>query len=172
MSSPTTTKDARLWIYLIAVLSIIGDRVSKLWINTHVPLGSNINVINKVFRISHVLNYGAAFSMFGESAEPGRVRYGLIAFSVIAIVVVAIAIWKIGRDWTPAGIGLGLILGGAIGNLWDRAVLHFVIDFLEVHIGSYHWPDFNIADSCICIGAALLMIEILWPRKTHEESAA
>lgn len=172
MSSHHKQQDARLWIYLIAVLSIIADRASKLWINTHVPLGGNINVINHVFRISHVLNYGAAFSMFGESAQPGRVRYGLIAFSLIAITVVAITIWKIGRELTLAGVGLGLILGGAIGNLWDRASLHFVIDFLEVHIGSYHWPDFNIADSCICVGAALLMIEILWPRKTHEESAA
>ena len=165
-------KDARIWIYVISVFAIVLDRVSKLWINQHVPLGGGIPVIPKVFRISHVLNFGAAFSIFGQSTSPERVRLGLIAFSIVAVIIVAIAIWRIGREWTPAGVGLGLILGGAIGNLYDRAVLHYVIDFLEVHIGSYHWPDFNIADSCICIGAALLMIEIIWPRKEHEESAA
>lgn len=165
-------KDARIWLYLIAVLSILLDRVSKIWITHHVAMGGGIPVIPKVFRISHVLNFGAAFSLFGDSASPLKVRYGLIAFSVIAIVIVAISIWRIGKEWTPAGIGLGLILGGAIGNLYDRAVLHYVIDFLEVHIGSYHWPDFNLADSFICIGAGLLMIEILWPRTKDEESAA
>jgi signal peptidase II len=62
-------------------------------------------------------------------------------------------------------IALSLILGGAMGNLYDRFQYHHVVDFLEVHIVHYHWPDFNVADSCIVVGACLLLLEMLWPHK-------
>ncbi len=71
---------------------------------------------------------------------------------------------RVGREISLTGIALALILGGAIGNLYDRVVHHFVIDFLEVHIVHYHWPDFNVADSAICIGACLLILEIFRPQ--------
>ena len=63
-----------------------------------------------------------------------------------------------------AAVGFALVLGGAIGNLYDRIVLHYVVDFLEVHIFSYHFPDFNAADSAITVGAMLLLAEMIWPR--------
>lgn len=163
-------RDARPWLLLITVLAIVLDRVSKLWINSHVAMGHAITVIPNVFRITHVLNTGAAFSLFGESSSPLKVRYSLIAFSILAVLVVAGLIWKMGKEWSPASVGLALILGGALGNLYDRIVLHYVIDFLEVTIVHYHWPDFNVADSCICVGAALLFIEIIWPRKNSESA--
>ena len=159
-------RDARPWLLLIAAVAVLLDRLSKLWIASHIGLGHVITLIPGVFRLTHVLNTGAAFSLFIESASPLLVRYGLIVFSTLAIAVVLTMVLRMGRDWTPASLGLALILGGAIGNLYDRIKLHSVIDFLEVKIIHYHWPDFNVADSCICIGAGLLMIEILWPRKT------
>lgn len=168
----TNRRDARLWLFLLSLLVIALDRVTKLWVNGHIPMGSAITVIPNVFRLTHVLNTGAAFSLFGESASPLAVRYGLILFSAIAAIVVLVMIWRTGRDWSLAVVGLALILGGALGNLYDRAVLHSVIDFLEVHIVHYHWPDFNVADSSICIGAVLLMIEILWPRSSTQETEA
>ena len=155
-----TGRDARPWLLLIAVVVIVLDRLSKIWIGKHVPEGHFITVIPNVFRLSHVFNTGAAFSMFAESLSPTIVRNVLIGFSLVAIVVVLGMIWRLGRAWTLTGVALGLILGGAIGNLYDRWVFKYVVDFLEVKIYHYHWPDFNIADSCIVIGACLLLLEI------------
>ena len=99
-------------------------------------------------------------------------RVGLITFSVIAVCVVLAMLWRYGRTWSLAGIGFALVLGGAIGNLYDRAVLHYVVDFLEVHIVCFHWPVFNVADSAICVGAVLLLIEMLLPRRAAENQPA
>ena len=130
-------------------------------------------MIPHVFRISHVLNFGAAFSMFAESASPEAVRWSLVVFSLVATAVVLTMLWRMGRVFSPAAVGLALILGGAIGNLYDRMKLHYVVDFLEVHIVHYHWPDFNVADSCISVGAILILVELLWPKakQTHVEDA-
>jgi signal peptidase II len=153
-------RDARPWLLLVAVAVIVLDRLSKLWIGAHVQPGHYITVIPDVFRISHVYNTGAAFSMFAESMSPVVVRNVLIGFSVVAVVVVLGMIWRLGRAWSLTGVALGLILGGAIGNLYDRIAFHYVVDFLEVKIVHYHWPDFNVADSCIVVGACLLLLEI------------
>ncbi len=153
-------RDARGWLLLVAAVVIALDRWSKHWIDGHVAKGAYITVIPNVFRISHVLNTGAAFSMFAESMSPTLVRGVLVAFSVIAVIVVLGMIWRVGRRWSVTGFALGLILGGALGNLYDRLAYHFVIDFLAVRIYHYHFPDFNVADSAICVGACLLLIEI------------
>ena len=154
------TRDARPSILLIAAVIILLDRLTKIWVSNHVDRGHFLTVIPNVFRISHVYNTGAAFSLFAESLSPVLVRNGLIAFSVIAVVVVLGMIWQMGRVFTPSGVALGLILGGALGNLYDRIRFSYVIDFLEVRIIHYHWPDFNVADSAIVVGACLLLLEI------------
>ena len=161
--------DARPWLLVIAALVIVVDRVTKLWVVAHVLHGNFITVIPNVFRISHVYNTGAAFSMFAESLSPAVVRNALIAFSAIAVIVVLGMIWRVGRAWTHTGVALGLILGGAIGNLYDRIHYKYVVDFLEVKIVHYHWPDFNVADSCIVIGACLLLLEIFRSQPTASE---
>jgi signal peptidase II len=112
-----------------------------------------------------VLNDGAAFSLFSDSASPEHVRWALIAFSTAAALAVLVALVVIGKAFTPTTVALALVLGGAIGNDYDRIKFHSVVDFLEVHIFSYHWPDFNVADSAIVTGACLLMLDALWPRK-------
>jgi signal peptidase II len=153
-------RDARPWLLLIAALVIVLDRLSKLWIDKHVPRGQFIPVIPGVFRISHVFNTGAAFSLFANSLSPDMVREGLIGFSILAILVVLGMIWRVGRVFSVTGVALALILGGAIGNCYDRIAYRYVVDFLEVTIVHYHWPDFNVADSCIVVGACLLLLEI------------
>lgn len=158
------TRDRRPLLFLLALLTVALDQITKFLIITHVRSGEHITVIPRVFRISHVLNTGAAFSFLDESAHPDAVRYGLIAFSIFAVIIVGAMIARTGRALSLSGIALALILGGALGNLYDRIVHHFVIDFLEVHIIGYHWPDFNVADSAICIGATLLILEIFRPQ--------
>lgn len=164
---PITTqhsgRDSRIPLLLLAALVVVLDRASKVWIVHHINPGYAITVIPGVFRLTHVLNTGAAFSLF-ENSSPIAVRNSLIVFSIIAVIVVLAMIWRAGRTLSLTGIALALILGGAIGNLYDRLRFSHVVDFLEVHIVHYHWPDFNIADSCIVIGACLLLIEIFRPQ--------
>jgi signal peptidase II len=154
------TRDYRIPLLLLSALVVLLDRLSKLWVVHHIKSGSAITVIPGVFRLTHVLNSGAAFSMFADSLAPGTVRKALIGFSVVAVVIVLAMLWRAGRSLNASSLALALILGGAIGNLYDRARLFYVVDFLEVKIVHYHWPDFNVADSCIVIGACLLLIEI------------
>ena len=168
-SVTTPRSDARPYLLVLSAMVIALDRVTKVWIDRHVQMGQTITIVPHVFRISHVLNFGAAFSMFAESASPVAVRNSLIGFSIVAGLIVLTMLWRMGRAASPASIGLALILGGAIGNLYDRIHFHYVVDFLEVTIVRYHWPDFNVADSCISIGAVLLLLELLWPKpkQTH-----
>ena len=150
----------------ISALVVLIDRIAKHFIMHSFP-GAPRVIIPGFLRITHVENTGAAFSMFAESATPAAVRKGLILFSLFAVVIVLIMLWRVGRSITLTSVALALILGGAIGNLYDRIVYHYVVDFIEVHIVHYHWPDFNVADSCIVIGACLLFIEIF---RTQPES--
>jgi signal peptidase II len=87
-----------------------------------------------------------------------------VIFSVVAIGIVLAMLWRIRYAFNLTSVALALILGGAIGNVFDRIRYHYVIDFIEVRIFHYHWPDFNIADTCIVIGACLLFIEIFRPQ--------
>ena len=166
-STPTAvaTPDRRPILLLISALVILADRLSKMWIVNRIRPGYDIPIIPGVFRLSHVLNTGAAFSLM-ENWPPNAVRIGLITFSVIAAIIVFALLWRAGRTLTLTSIALALILGGALGNLYDRVVFHHVVDFLAVNIVHYHWPDFNIADSAIVIGACLLLLEIFQPQPT------
>jgi signal peptidase II len=169
-TEPKPKPDARPWLLLIAMVVVLLDRLSKIAVAKHISMGSAKVIIPQVFRITHVLNTGAAFSMFAESASPLAVRIGLIIFSVAAAAAVLFMLVRYGRHWSAASVGFALVLGGAVGNLYDRAVLHYVIDFLEIHIGSYHWPDFNVADSAISVGAVLLLVEMIWPSETSTDA--
>ena len=168
MSDATTPAarpaDRRGLLFLVSLLVLILDRVTKIAVAHALPLGGAHVVIPKFFRISHVLNTGAAFSLFGDSASPERVRWVLIGFSLIAAVIVVIVLLRMGRRITMTTFGLALILGGAIGNAYDRIRTGAVIDFFEIHIVHYHWPDFNVADSAIVCGGILLVVHSLVAR--------
>jgi signal peptidase II len=149
----------------ISALIILADRLSKIWVETHIPLGEAIPVIPRVLRITHWTNEGAAFSLFAGSASPQLVRWLLVAFSLIAALAVLIALVRLGNRFTVATVALSFIFAGALGNAHDRILYGSVVDFIEVHIFSYHWPDFNVADSAIVTGACLLILDSLRPGK-------
>jgi len=157
-----TTPDRRPWLFLLSALVILADRLSKNWIIHRIRPGYDIPVIHGVFRLSHVINTGAAFSLL-ENLPPNGVRIALIVFSVVAALIVFALLWFTGRTLSLTSVALALILGGALGNLYDRIRLHHVVDFLAVRIYHYNWPDFNVADSCIVIGACLLLLDIFRP---------
>jgi len=155
---------------LIAVAVVVLDRITKLSIERNLPLHDSIPVIPGFFRITHVQNQGAAFGLFADSPSEWKVAL-LIMFSVIALVIVSALLWKNSHSMTTTGIGLALILGGALGNLWDRLTQGRVTDFLLFYIGQYQWPAFNVADSAIVIGACLLVFEILFTKTPEHERA-
>jgi signal peptidase II len=156
----TGTRDPRLKLLLISAAVFIADRLSKLWILHHIISGQEIAIIPHFFHLSHVYNNGAAFNLFSDTPSPDKVRWMLIGFSLIAIAIVLAVFMKAGRRLNMTSIALALVLGGAIGNLYDRLAYRYVIDFLDFNLFGYHYPDFNVADSCIVIGAALLLIEV------------
>ncbi|MGO9326186.1 MAG: signal peptidase II [Terracidiphilus sp.] len=153
------------WLLLISALVITIDRLTKNWVSVHVRLGGAIPIIPHVLRITHWTNEGAAFSLFADTASPHAVRWALVTFTLIAAVVIFVVLLRIGNQFTLTTVALALIFGGAIGNVHDRILYGSVVDFIEVHIFTYHWPDFNVADSSVVIGACLLMLDSLLPRK-------
>jgi len=164
----TRFRDPRAWLLAISALIIGVDRYTKHWVSQHIAEGNVIVVVQHFFAISHVQNPGAAFSMFSDSPNPDRTRWMLTIFSLVAAIVVLVILLRIGRRLSLAAVSLALILGGAVGNAWDRIAYGTVVDFLQVHIVHYHWPDFNVADSSIVIGGILLLIDSLRPRKQEQ----
>lgn len=160
MPSPRA-RDRRPTLFLIAACVVALDRLSKAWIVAHIRIGGEIHVIPRVFWLSHVQNPGAAFSLFIDSSRPTLTHWLLVGFSLAAALVVFLVLLRMGRRISATTIALALILGGTIGNVWDRLRFGMVTDFLAVRIYHYHWPDFNIADSCIVIGGILLVLDAL-----------
>jgi signal peptidase II len=153
---------------VIAIAAILLDRVTKVIIEHTLPSNDSVNVIPGFFQITHVHNRGAAFGLFADSTSEWRTAL-LVGFSTIALGVVAYLLWKSDHSLPSTAIGLSMILGGAVGNLWDRVARGQVTDFLHFYIGEHVWPDFNVADSCIVIGAILLMVEIVFAKTPAHE---
>ncbi|MCU0589264.1 MAG: signal peptidase II [Syntrophobacteraceae bacterium] len=138
---------------------VILDQITKLLVDRFLPLYSVKPVIPGFFNLVHARNTGAAFSLFAGS--PSTLRTTL--FIVLTVAVVGVVVYtygKLNREdvWTRSA--LALICGGAIGNLLDRMRLGEVIDFLDLYIGAYHWPAFNVADSAITVGACLMAVSL------------
>lgn len=160
--SVSTPASAPVWFrtrfFVIALVVFCLDQITK-GIIQRMPERVSVTVIPHFFYLVHVENAGAAFGLFQASPSPFKSVF-LIGFSVLALVVVFILLWRHSQT-ARTGWALALIFGGACGNLFDRVLRGSVVDFLLFNLGRYEWPAFNIADSAICIGAALLVWEIL-----------
>jgi signal peptidase II len=154
--------------FSIALVVVLLDRWTKHLAATRIALYSHIQVIPGFFRLTHTENTGAAFSLFADSPAHWKTAM-LIAFSLVAMVIVTVLLWRQSHALTVTAIALSLILGGATGNLWDRVARGRVVDFLLVYVKQYQWPVFNLADSAIVIGASLLVLEILFVRPKSSE---
>src|ERR1700740_271390 len=164
-----TNNSKRAVHFLLALLVVLLDRWTKHLVAIRISMYDHIQIIPGFFRVTHTENTGAAFSLFADSPSHWKTAM-LISFSVVAMIVVSILLWKQSRALTMTGIALSLILGGAVGNLWDRVASGRVVDFLDVYYKSYHWPVFNLADSAIVVGASLLVIEILSHKSASDET--
>lgn len=159
----------RKYHFLIALVVVVLDQLTKWWIAKTIAVGNTVPVIPGFFRLTHVQNHGAAFGLFDESPTQWKIG-ALILFSIVALVVVTALLWKNSNAMTVTGVGLSLVLGGAVGNLWDRLFTRHVVDFLDFYVGSYHWPAFNVADAAIVSGAILLVSDIVFAKNPKQEA--
>jgi signal peptidase II len=157
------------WLLLISLVVFVADRLTKVWVSTHILLGGAIPVVPHVLRITHWTNDGAAFSLLADSAAPHAVRWALVTFTLIAAAAVLVALVRLGSRFTPTTVSLALIFAGALGNAHDRIAYGSVVDFIEVHVLTYHWPDFNVADSAVVTGACLLLLDSMRNREHQAE---
>lgn len=166
-----STADARPSAYLLLALVVLGvfvvDQATKAWVLAALPLYSQKEIISGFFNLVHVRNTGVAFSFFAGSESPWRV-YGLSGLTFMALVVIFFLYRQTGSEEKARRVALGLIAGGALGNVVDRLRFGNVVDFLDFYIGPYHWPAFNVADMAVTTGAALLLFTVLrTEKKTH-----
>ena len=146
----------------LGALVVVGDQVSKSLLRDHLPLHGTRVIIPGFFDLVHVRNTGAAFSLLAGTHTSWRQAL----FVMISVAALGILIYLLSRTqdqdvWTRRG--LVLILGGAVGNLVDRVRFGEVVDFLYFHLGDFHWPAFNVADSAITVGAGILMVLLVRP---------
>lgn len=146
----------RLYIAIVSFL-VVADQLTKFWIISHFSLYDSQVVIPGFFNLVYVTNKGAAFSMFASVESPVR-HYFFVSINIIAFLGLSIAAFKMRRNHLLYTISFALIAAGALGNVIDRIRHGAVIDFLDFYFGSYHWPAFNVADSSICVGVAILFI--------------
>lgn len=155
-------------IPLLAV-GVVLDQAAKFLVVKALPLGAQKPVIQGFFNLVHIRNRGAAFGLLAN-LSPNLAWGFFLVTTTLVLAVVAYLWWRLPEGDTLAGLGYSLILTGAMGNLLDRLRLGEVIDFLDFHLGRYHWPAFNLADSLVCLGAGLLMWAIFQKEKSPDVS--
>ncbi|PLK58303.1 signal peptidase II [Candidatus Palibaumannia cicadellinicola] len=143
-----------LWLTLVVLAMDIG---SKQWVMTHLKLGESVSVMPFI-NIFYTQNPGAAFSFLADKGSWNIWVFALIA--VIISVILSVTMYRSNNRASITNVSYAMIIGGALGNLLDRITHGVVIDFIDVYVDTLHWPTFNIADSSICIGAAIIVREI------------
>jgi signal peptidase II len=160
-------KNRWLLFSLIALIGLVADQLTKAYIDRSMRLFQSIPVIDGLFSITYVRNKGAAFSFLSHASW--RLPF-FIAISAVAAVVIVIAFNRLRNDQRLAQVSLAMIFSGAVGNLIDRVRRGEVVDFLDVYWRSYHWPAFNVADSLICVGVALLALDMLREEQRQKQA--
>ncbi|MDR3579185.1 MAG: signal peptidase II [Oryzomonas sp.] len=151
----------------IAIVGLVADQLTKLYIDRSMQMFQSIPVIDGLFNITYVRNKGAAFSFLSQASW--RLPF-FIAISAVAAVVIVIAFNRLRNDQRLAQVSLAMIFSGAVGNLIDRVRRGEVVDFLDVYWRAYHWPAFNVADSLICVGVALLALDMLREEQRQKQA--
>lgn len=161
------------FLWKLAYLVITGgvfmiDQTTKAWAVSRLRFGEDISVIPGFLNFAYAQNTGVAFSMLDDHGDVGR--WGLSAVAVFAGVLVLYFFWRTPRSDDRVLGALALLLAGIIGNVTDRIRLGFVVDFIDVQFGSWHYPTFNVADMAIVIGAGLLILDMVWSKKRITEA--
>ncbi|HEY8386821.1 MAG TPA: signal peptidase II [Porticoccaceae bacterium] len=154
-----------LW-YGLALVVLVLDQLSKAVASASLEYASPV-VVTSFFNWTLLHNTGAAFSFLSNAGGWQRGFFILISVAISLVIIVWMA--RLPASARRQLVAMALVLGGALGNLWDRILHGFVVDFIQLHYGGYYWPAFNIADSAICVGAAILIIDSLFPGREQLE---
>ena len=149
--------------YLLAVLIVVLDQLTKQWVSSSFSYGESLELL-PFLNLTLVHNMGAAFSFLSDAG--GWQRWFFAIVSLLVSVVLIVWLSRLPARQYLLATALALVLGGAVGHLWDRVFLGYVVDFVDVYYQKYHWPAFNVADTAITIGAILLILESLFVSKT------
>jgi signal peptidase II len=153
--------------YLVAAGAVfLIDQATKAWAVRRLRFGGDQEIIAGFLNFSYAQNTGVAFSMLDDHGDAGR--WGLSVVAFIAAALVLYFFWRTPRSDDRILGALALLLAGIVGNVVDRARLGFVVDFIDVQFGSWHYPTFNVADMAICIGAGLLILDMFLNRKKED----
>ncbi len=150
------------FLILAGILAVL-DQLTKYLLVNAIPLNTGVPIIPGFFNLVHVHNTGGAFSIFAGPGYPWR-RQVLIGLTLVVVAAIAYAYGKAGKKDTWTRIAYVCITGGAIGNLVDRIRLGEVIDFLDVYVGKWRWPAFNVADAAVSAGAVMLLLSLIRKR--------
>ncbi len=142
------------------------DQATKAWAIRRLRFGGDQTVIPNFLNFAYAENTGVAFSQLQDGGDAGR--WGLSVVAGIAAILVLYYFWRVPRAHDRLLGALALLLAGIVGNLVDRARLGFVIDWIDVQFGAWHYPTFNVADAAICIGAGLLIIDMFFSKKNQK----
>lgn len=156
--------------YLVAAFGVfLLDQATKAWARKTLRFGDEVNVIPNFLNFIYAENTGVAFSQFSNGGDTGR--WLLAAVAGLATAFVLYYFWRTPRDNDRLLGACAMLLAGIVGNLTDRVRLGYVIDFIDVQFGNWHYPTFNIADSAICIGAGLLILDLFFNRNPKNADA-
>ncbi|MDH3494204.1 MAG: signal peptidase II [Acidobacteriota bacterium] len=154
--------------YLVAAAAVFMlDQASKAWAAKSLKFGGDVEVIPGVLNFAYATNTGVAFSMFAGGGESGK--WLLSALAIFASGLVFYFYWRTPRGDDRILGALSLLLAGIIGNVFDRLRLGYVVDFIDVQFGSWHYPTFNVADIAICTGAGLLILDMFLRKEPKED---
>jgi len=157
--------------YLLAAGAVFMiDQTTKAWAIRRLRFGDDVSVIPNFLNFAYAQNTGVAFSFLDNQGDAGR--WGLSAVAGIAAVLVLYYFWRVPRSHDRLLGALALLLAGILGNVTDRLRLGFVIDFIDVQFGNWHYPTFNVADMAICIGAGLLILDMFLSKKPEKTDEA
>jgi signal peptidase II len=160
-SAMTKAQGGQQWYrigLLISAIAVVLDQVSKFWILYSVMAPPRVIEVTPFFNLVLAWNKGISFGMFNTGSTYGPLL--LTGLAIVIVIALCIWLWRADTKWVACA--LGLVIGGAVGNVIDRVRFGAVVDFLDVHAFGYHWPAFNVADSAICVGAAILILESLF----------
>jgi len=164
MSSVVRARPQKLsWILSALIVGGVagGDQATKALVERRIPEHAVIPVVPGFFNLIHTTNVGAAFGIFSESPAPWKTMLLIVVSAGLLVAVVAM-LWRARSVRWLTSVGLALILGGALSNLFDRIRFGQVVDFLDFYYRSYHWAAFNVADSAIVIGAGFLIVQVIF----------
>ena len=152
---------SRILSVAIVVVVFVGDQATKVLVERHIPEYAVIPVVRGFFNLTHTKNPGAVFGLFSESPATWKTFLLIVASIALLVTVVGIVLRTRRLQWETR-LGVALILGGALSNLYDRVRMGRVLDFLDFYYRSYHWPSFNVADSAIVVGAGFLILQVIF----------